>query len=1299
MPVTPQRHYSVRRLGILFACAGLALLASLVWLIKVDHDRPWRRFQNEFTELQASLAYFDVLATRTQESTQALEAARSAVEAAEAELAGRQVGSLQRLDLQHLEDRSAEIRGDLARVELRCRDLESRHRAAVVNYERYRSLRGEDSQQTRTAREKLSGLEIAFAEAKHQLQQLADERDAIEARTGRLRAGVDRARRALETLEKREADILRRYEELASRTRRGLLNFPLVDFAAPKGTPGRNEIRQVVLPDVRRELNFVETDTTDRCMTCHVAIADSNFAKENLVRRLEKAAFAINEHLRNEGEPELVLPAVEGREDLPPGSVAQAWHTLSDDQRDAYLTALTERINGFQAGIGKPPLRFEQPMLAHPDLELFVSPDSPHPMSRMGCTVCHEGSGEETDFVLAAHTPADENQLEEWGGEYCVRTAGLATEHDFAEVREHWDRPMLRPEHIEASCTKCHPEVTDMAVHDLRPAATRINEGRLLFTSLGCANCHLVDQLADARRVGPDLTHVAEKLTRGFTHNWTWRPRDYRPATYMPHSFGLENNDASSDTAGGDADPELRTRTEVIAMTEYLFAVSQGYEGEAPPAELWEAVREETSDAARAVAERGRQLFDTLGCLACHAALAHAPSDADDTPGEPLGATWIAEDLAHKMLPQDEQERDQLSDEAWDQVWDQAYRQYDEMTYVDRVSYAMSHFAGERDTIFNPEHTSDPVFTRSAPELSSARTAFGGYEQAMQWSYDWLLDPRHYAGQSRMPRMKLTSPESMDLAVYLATLDENETFSTQPFDSDPVKATAFAAQRDKLIRALLTAEHSPRYAESFVDDETGQLTNELVAQLAGVLGEQAARSTVESLDLQRRRWMFLGRQMIGHYGCYACHVIPGFEKTARVGPELTDWGEKPLSQLDFGLLDRSIEPGRVSFARNKLGNPRIWDRGRIKPPYDKLKMPNFSLADRQVDALVTFLLSRKPARVTPAVQIDYDNTVTGRVAKGRHLAREFNCVACHLIDGNAAAGHQHYWQYEGGELVFNEEEAPPRLRGTGSRVQSPWLFAYLHRVEPIRPWLDVRMPEFDLTDEEATRLVEYAVGLSQEESQWLADRLASEWFRRERLTPSVDSLRRYALTHRIAPAHTLDPNGADTGVLAAAHPRLLRETGFLSEAFAVTYPFTETAPQEVDPDEIADGRFLFAELNCLQCHSFGDPTVPGANANPTAPDLQNVSRRLRREWVQYWLQGPRRLRAGTRMPNFFGEDQTSPFDAYPPEERAKVEARLLDKTLVDDAARQIRAITDFLFDASEKRLNVVADAATEKVAD
>ena len=70
-------------------------------------------------------------------------------------------------------------------------------------------------------------------------------------------------------------------------------------------------------------------------------------------------------------------------------------------------------------------------------------------------------------------------------------------------------------------------------------------------------------------------------------------------------------------------------------------------------------------------------------------------------------------------------------------------------------------------------------------------------------------------------------------------------------------------------------------------------------------------------------------------------------------------------------------------------------------------MPNYYLAQHEVDALVTYLLSRRPARVADALKIQYDRALSGPIAAGRHLVRELNCTGCHRIEDNVATIHQY----------------------------------------------------------------------------------------------------------------------------------------------------------------------------------------------------------------------------------------------------------------------------------------------------
>ena len=62
--------------------------------------------------------------------------------------------------------------------------------------------------------------------------------------------------------------------------------------------------------------------------------------------------------------------------------------------------------------------------------------------------------------------------------------------------------------------------------------------------------------------------------------------------------------------------------------------------------------------------------------------------------------------------------------------------------------------------------------------------------------------------------------------------------------------------------------------------------------------------------------------------------------------------------------------------------------------------------------------------------------------------------------------------YFGTELTDRFKAPPPLLR-QGERVKSDWFFHFLQDVRPIRPWLKVRMPSFNLTQAEARLIVQW----------------------------------------------------------------------------------------------------------------------------------------------------------------------------------------------------------------------------------
>lgn len=299
-------------------------------------------------------------------------------------------------------------------------------------------------------------------------------------------------------------------------------------------------------------------------------------------------------------------------------------------------------------------------------------------------------------------------------------------------------------------------------------------------------------------------------------------------------------------------------------------------------------------------------------------------------------------------------------------------------------------------------------------------------------------------------------------------------------------------------------------------------------------------------------------------------------------------------------------------------NPRIWDREKLKRPYDKLKMPNYYFTEEEAEALTTYLLSRTPPRVNDVLKVDYKSDALGPIARGRNLTRELNCVGCHQIEDNAPTIQQYSLRTIGGRLEFDAINAPPLLWGEGAKVQHNWLHKFLQDVEPLRPWLVVRMPSFNITGDEATALVEYFAALSLHEARNLAaargpireylDKTrargtadasespdiesGADWYEQESLEGRTATLRRWAIENRLMRAGGLDPLRATADRLRAAHGDLLERVDFMQELLDVAYPFVEP-PKLLGSRERSElgSRFL-TDMGCLKCHVLGE-MLPG----------------------------------------------------------------------------------------------------------
>jgi mono/diheme cytochrome c family protein len=133
-----------------------------------------------------------------------------------------------------------------------------------------------------------------------------------------------------------------------------------------------------------------------------------------------------------------------------------------------------------------------KPFTSHPGTWL-----STHPVDRFGCTTCHDGQGEATDYAYAAHQPS-----------------------------ALFDRPMRPLETIEVNCGTCHGSLSP-------PDAPRLEEGRRLVVASGCVSCHEIPGFEGLTFSGPALDDIGNEVRSDWLAGWLRDPKSYLPRSKM----------------------------------------------------------------------------------------------------------------------------------------------------------------------------------------------------------------------------------------------------------------------------------------------------------------------------------------------------------------------------------------------------------------------------------------------------------------------------------------------------------------------------------------------------------------------------------------------------------------------------------------------------------------------------------------------------------------------------------------------------------------------------------------------
>ena len=794
--------------------------------------------------------------------------------------------------------------------------------------------------------------------------------------------------------------------------------------------------------------------------------------------------------------------------------------------------------------------RLAQPYAPHPRLDLFVGAKSPHPAAEFGCTICHDGQGSATEFRLASHTPNDRQQRQDW-------RQRLAW-----SPNPHWDLPMLARRFSECRCLKCHRDPVELEPSDRfsDPPAASLMAGYHLVRQYGCFGCHEIPALKNVNhKVGPDLRNIAGKFNADYLAGRIRNPADVLPTTRMPRLYGLDEH------LSGRVQAETRRSedAEIRTVVEYLLASSAKVTGSDPSSAASGAIVPPS-------AERGKQVFETQGCLACH---------------------------QHRDFPKG--------------------------------------------------------IATQGPDLSNVGAKYTP-GSGTEWLIGWLRNPARYSPQTLMPNPFL----------QLIPLDDEKN------PSDPAADLA-----------TYLMERGRGKAEG------------------GGLGTSVPSANPPQSTADRD----FALRTIAKRGCAGCHEIRGLKDVPAIGPSLAGWGEKSPSLLAFEQIDAFLaKPStdspkgefyrdallahrREGFAWQKLRAPRSFDYcvAERKPIAEQLKMGRFELTDAQREAIVTFIVAQVE-ETSSAKHVDHPSPRRQAIIAGRKVLDKYACAECHTLEVDRwtitlSAGRKielygmprldrhgellededddgnplHYFtlwkpaEIDGRRWPVGGADVPLREKGVGSLCCA--ISGGLLPTKTPDPF--VRGVLYPAVLEEARRS-----GRSAAESEawgWLPPTLVNEggkvqpeWLFRFLLDPVA-----------IRPATVLrmplfNLSRAEAGKLA----------DYFAAVGGVDYPYTPKPVAVTDSLDVARlDRAMRLVVDrttyCSKCHTIDGRAPAGQNRTVLAPRLDDVSQRLRPEYLRRWLADPKSVLPYTAMPTLFpSSGKPLGQDVFPGSSREQLDA-------------------------------------------
>lgn len=545
-----ERYYDILNLNKLFGISSIVFLLLLVWTFADDYDRTWKDYQHEFRRLDAEHTA-DLLEDEEGRVAELEDYKKASADLEQAKADLEQKSE----DLSVLTEQRGSLEGEHYKVEQELAFIKSKYDAARFRHEEAMGRNHGDSDETRAILDELGAdvhqktlivqdVEASLTEKKKEISQLTASVDDAEKRTGALSRQIDIHNRKLTKIDPGTMSI-------ANRVANMVRDLPVIDFMNPY-----LKINQIIIPDIKEELNFTQMPKVDRCTTCHLGIDKAGF---------EDAPQPYTTH------PNLDLflasSSPHPMEDYGCTSCHAGRGRGTDFTTVAHTPSSHEQEEEWVEEYGWYEMHhWETPMYASQYIEagcLKCHSGQPHitgaddlniglalfeKASCFGCHVVERYEGKLPQRTGPNLTHLASKTSKEWAYRWIQEPRSFRDNtwmpHFFDIVGENDEEERVRKgQEIHAIVEYLFDHSQDLALGPM-PRLGNKERGEYLFNNLGCEGCHKIQEAPDEtpytlaslrQEHGPNLIGLGSKTTQQWLFNWLKNPKTYHPETRMPN--------------------------------------------------------------------------------------------------------------------------------------------------------------------------------------------------------------------------------------------------------------------------------------------------------------------------------------------------------------------------------------------------------------------------------------------------------------------------------------------------------------------------------------------------------------------------------------------------------------------------------------------------------------------------------------------------------------------------------------------------------------------------------------------